>query len=261
MKYVFKDLSNIKNRLKKHNPVLLLDFDLTLSPLAKNPKHTFLPKTTKNNLKRIASLIPVVIITGRKLSDIKKRVNIKNILYVGNHGLEHNLNKKYEVVTLSIATKKALLKVKKGLIKICKIYPELVFEDKKYALALGYRLVEKNKIKSLESIFRKIMKDIKRDGFLEARLEKKTFELRPRIKVDKGTACLLTLKIIQNKLHKKLTSIYIGDGKTDEDAFLVLQKNGITICVGKNNKSLAKWYVHNPKEVNLFLEWLLSVLG
>jgi trehalose 6-phosphate phosphatase len=261
MKYVFKDISNIKNRLKKHNFVLLLDFDLTLSPLAKNPEHAFLPKTTKDNLKRITSLIPVVIITGRKLSDIKKRINVKNILYVGNHGLEHNLNKKYAVIALSIATKKALLKAKQKLFKICRTYPEIIFEDKKYAFALGYRLVRKDKIDSLESIFRKIQKDINQESLLETRLEKKTFELRPRIKVDKGTACLLALKITQTKLHKKLIPIYIGDSQTDEDAFVVLKKDGITIRVGKNNKSSAKWYLKNQKEVSLFLKRLLSFMN
>lgn len=255
MKYVFKNLSNIKNRLKKHNFVLLLDFDLTLSPLAKNPNNAFLPKDTKEKLKEIISQVPVIIITGRKLSDIKRKVNIKGMLYVGNHGLEHNLNKK-DKTSISIPIKKALLETKKSLIKKCKMYPSIVLEDKKYAFAIGYRLVEKNKVKFLESIFKKTIKDINHDGLLEARLDKRTFEIRPKVRVNKGTACLLALKTIENKLNRKVVPIYIGDGQTDEDAFKVL-KNGITIRVGKNKKSSAKWYLRNQKEVNYFLEELL----
>lgn len=260
MKYVFKDLINIEKKIKKSNLALLLDFDLTLSPLAQNPNHAFLPKSIKEKLRKIISRVPVVIITGRKLSDIKKKVKIKNVLYVGNHGLEHNLNKKYKTF-IPIQVKNALSEVKGELIKKCKAYSGVVFEDKKYAFALGYRLVEKNKIKPLESILRKKMKYIKHDGLLEARLEKKTFEIRPKTKVNKGTACLLALKIIQNKLGRKVVPIYIGDGQTDEDAFSVLQKSGITIRVGKNNKSLAKWYLRNQKEVSYLFEWLLSVLN
>mgnify|MGYP001616814615 CR=1 FL=1 len=94
MKYVFKDLVNIKKKIKKSGFTLLLDFDLTLSPLSKNPNNAFLPKDTKDILKKIISYVPVVVITGRKLSDIKRKVNIKNMLYVGNHGLENNLSKK-----------------------------------------------------------------------------------------------------------------------------------------------------------------------
>lgn len=259
MKYVFKDLEKIEQKIKKLNFNLLLDFDLTLSPLAKNPNHAFLPKSTKEKLKKIISYVPVVIITGRKLSDIKKKVNIKNMLYVGNHGLEHNLNKKYKTF-IPVRAKKALSEIKGELIKKCKAYPGVVFEDKKYAFALGYRLVEKNKIKSLKFIFKKTMEDIKQSGFLEARLDKKTFEVCPKVKVNKGTACLLVLKTIQNKLGKEVAPIYVGDGQTDEDAFSILRKSGITIRVGKNNKSSAKWYLRNQLEVNSFLEWLLSIV-
>lgn len=260
MKYVFKDLANIEKKIKRSNFALLLDFDLTLSPLAKNPNRAFLPKSTKEKLKKIVPRIPIVVITGRKLSDIKRKVNIKGMLFVGNHGLEHNLDKKHKTF-IPIPNQEALLKAGKELVKKCKTYSGIVFEDKKYAFALGYRLVEKDKIRSLESILRKTKRDINLEGILEARLEKKTFEIRPRIKVNKGTACVLALKIIQNKLYKKIVPIYIGDGQTDEDAFSVLRKSGITIRVGKNNKSSAKWYLRNQKEVNYFFEWLLSILN
>ena len=132
MKYIFKDLEKIKQKIKKLNFILLLDFDLTLSPLAKNPNHAFLPKSTKEKLKEIISRVPVVIITGRKLGDIKKKVNIKDMLYVGNHGLEHNLNKKNKIF-IPIPVKRALSEAKKELKQKCKVYPKIVFEDKKYA--------------------------------------------------------------------------------------------------------------------------------
>lgn len=164
MKYVFRDLNKIKQKIKKLNFILLLDFDLTLSPLAKNPNHVFLPKSTKEKLKKIISRVPVVIITGRKLSDIKKKVNIKGMLYAGNHGLEHNLGKKHKT-HISIPVKKALLKTRRELVKKCKTYSGAVFEDKKYAFALGYRLVEKNKIKSLKFIFKKQWKTSSRVDF------------------------------------------------------------------------------------------------
>jgi trehalose-phosphatase len=258
MKYVFENLSSIERKIGKKSLALFLDFDLTLSPLAKNPNNAFLPEPTKVNLKKIASLIPVVIITGRKLSDIKKRANIKNILYVGNHGLEHNLNKIKQSALIPTYMKNALLKAKGELMEIRRAYPEMIFEDKKYAVALGYRNVREKDIISLESILKKMERDINLEGTLEAHLEKKTFELRPKMEVSKGTSSLLALKIIQNRLRKEVVPIYIGDGETDENAFKVL-KNGITIHVGKNNDSSARWYVHNPREVNLFLKWLAGI--
>ncbi|MES3031698.1 MAG: trehalose-phosphatase [Patescibacteria group bacterium] len=257
MKYVFKNITEIENIIKKPNTALLLDFDLTLSPLAKNPNDAFLPKTTKHTLKKILAHIPVVIITGRKLSDIKKRIGIKNILYIGNHGLEHDFGHKYKTI-LSPTSKKVFLKTQKELVEKLKMYNGIIFEDKKYTFALGYRLIKKGKVKSLESILKKIKEEVEKGGLLEARLNKKTFEIRPAVNINKGTACRLALKILESKLSKKLVPIYIGDADTDEDAFRIFKRNGMAIRVGKNKKSLAKWYLRNQKEVSFFLKWLLS---
>src|SRR3989344_5392329 len=78
MKYVFKDLANIKKKLQESNFVLLLDFDLTLSPLAKNPAKAILPNDTRILLKKLSKYIHIAVITGRTIKDIKKKIlNIK----------------------------------------------------------------------------------------------------------------------------------------------------------------------------------------
>src|SRR3989344_405025 len=258
MKYVFEDISNIESIITKKSLVLLLDFDLTLSPLAKNPIEAFLPESTKNLLKQVLKNIPVIIVTGRKLDDIRKRVNIRGMSYVGNHGLEYFFNKKIEVLPVSTSAKKALRKLKNKLVEKCKGYDEIILEDKKYSLSLGYRLVKSHKSNSLERVFRNIQNEIKKDCLLETRLDKKTFEIRPKTNINKGTACSRMLKIIRDKLKKKITPLYIGDSETDEDAFKILKKTGITVRVGKNTKSQAEGYLQNQKEVNYFLEWVLS---
>ena len=257
MKYVFQDLENIKRKIKTQGFVVFLDFDLTLSPLAKDPTRAFLSKPTKKLLKGLRKHMPAIIITGRKLGDIKKRVGIRGMLYIGNHGLEHNLNGTNTAFKISPIVRKALSKIKRRLAGIRKSYPGIVFENKKFSIALGYRKIEPRHIRSLESLFRRMQNLVQTEDILETRLDKKTFEVRPKTGINKGTACTLALKAIQGKYHKKFTPIYIGDSKTDEDAFVALERNGITIRVGKSNKSKAKWYLRNQKEVNKFLGWLL----
>src|SRR3989338_2224169 len=73
MKYVFKDLANIKKKLQESNFVLLLDFDLTLSPLAKNPAKAILPNDTRILLKKLSKYIHIAVITGRTIKNIKKK--------------------------------------------------------------------------------------------------------------------------------------------------------------------------------------------
>ena len=59
--------------------------------------------------------------------------------------------------------------------------------------------------------------------------------------------------IIQRLKLKEFIPIYIGDDKTDEDAFKVLSKNGVTVKVGKGSKSLARHRLEDVKAVTRFL--------
>src|SRR3989344_3796996 len=214
MKYVFKDLANIKKKLQESNFVLLLDFDLTLSPLAKNPAKAILPNDTRILLKKLSKYIHTAVITGRTIKDIKKRIKLNSLTYVGNHGLEYEVGGVARSSQLLVESKKGLKDIKKKFLNI---------ERKNYGL--------------------------------RGILYKRTLEVRPETKEDKGTASLLILK----KFGNPKQVIYIGDGKTDEDAFRALPK-GITIRVGKSKHSVAEYYVNSTKEVKKFLVWLLYIV-
>src|SRR3989344_4860764 len=247
MKYVFKDLANIKKKLQESNFVLLLDFDLTLSPLAKNPAKAILPNDTRILLKKLSKYIHIAVITGRTIKDIKKRIKLNSLTYVGNHGLE------YEVGGVARSSQ-LLVESKKGLKDIKKKYSGVLIEDKKLGLALHYRLLLSQDKFAFMADIKKIQTEIKNYG-LRGILYKRTLEVRPETKEDKGTASLLILK----KFGNPKQVIYIGDGKTDEDAFRALPK-GITIRVGKSKHSVAEYYVNSTKEVKKFLVWLLYIV-
>jgi len=256
VEYVFKKLPTIKAQLQKSRFVLLLDFDLTLSPLVKNPAKAILPKDTKIILKGLLRHILIAVISGRKLEGIKRRVNIPGIIYAGNHGLEYEMNGVIKNTPISNTSHAGLKVVKGKFLKLKRKYNGIFIEDKKTILALHYRSVT-SKDKPL------LLKNLKEINVLLGKyrllgvLYKKTFEVRPTSKKDKGTISLFIIK----KMHDPKNLIYIGDGRTDEDAFVALERNGITIRVGKNNKSKAKWYLRNQKEVNKFLRWLLNLLN
>ena len=69
---------------------LLLDYDGTLAPHGSHPDLTVLPEDTRAVLQRLADMPEgfIAVITGRSIPDIKKKVNIKNITYAGNHGID-----------------------------------------------------------------------------------------------------------------------------------------------------------------------------
>ena len=69
---------------------LLLDYDGTLAPHGSHPDLTVLPEETRATLQRLADMpeVFIAVITGRCVPDIRRKVNIKNITYAGNHGID-----------------------------------------------------------------------------------------------------------------------------------------------------------------------------
>lgn len=253
MKYVFDDLVNIKRYLGNNDIVLLLDFDLTLSPLVMNPKNAVLPQSTRTILEKVSRVVPTVVITGRTIQDVKKRINIPGIMYLGNHGLEYEIKGVTKNINIPALPMGGLKKIKKELLKLKRKYSGVLVEDKNFTLALHYRLISSKNQPLLLLDIRTVENNLKKYN-LRGVLYKRTFEVRPDIKENKGTSSLFAIK----KLGNPRKVIYIGDGKTDEDAFRALP-NGITIKVGKANRSAAKYYLHNVSEVRKFLFWLLSL--
>ena len=48
-------------------------------------------------------------------------------------------------------------------------------------------------------------------------------------------------------------NVYIGDDKTDEDAFRALKGKGLTIFIGESGNSKADFYLKDTEEVTKFL--------
>lgn len=87
MKYFFDHLAEFENFLSQVN-IAFFDFDMTLAPVAKKSEDAYMPLPTRQALVSLSSLIPVGIVSGRALYDIRTRVNVDSIMYAGNHGAE-----------------------------------------------------------------------------------------------------------------------------------------------------------------------------
>ncbi|MEN6312414.1 MAG: HAD-IIB family hydrolase, partial [Acidobacteriota bacterium] len=67
---------------------LFLDYDGTLVPIRKTPELAVLKPSRRRLLERLSRNIFVCIVSGRSLDDIRKLVDLRDIAYIGNHGLE-----------------------------------------------------------------------------------------------------------------------------------------------------------------------------
>ena len=65
------------------------------------------------------------------------------------------------------------------------------------------------------------------------------------------------VKWIWKNVGKRKIPIYLGDDKTDEDAFKVIKGKGIGISIGRSSE--ADYYLENQEEVKKFLGWMRNL--
>lgn len=231
--------------------VLFLDYDGTLTPIVKKPSLAVLSKSRRASLKKISKRLLTAVISGRMLSDLKKRVGITGIYFAGNHGFEIQGPKISLTHPKALLAKPLIRRIKLKLQKNLKGVKGIIVEDKILTLSLHYRMAQAKDLKSIKKIFSETTKPFLKSKKIRITYGKKVFEVRPNIPWNKGHAVLWFLRKLGK--GKKLLPIYIGDDRTDEDAFLALKNRGITIRVGRSAKTHAEYYVKDVDAVYRFI--------
>ncbi|TAN60709.1 trehalose-phosphatase [bacterium] len=266
MKYFFEEWEKLREALSDKFIFLFLDYDGTLTPLVDNPQDADLSLESRELLRRLKdnSRCKIAITSGRKLEDLKKRVGLEGVLYVGNHGLEIEGTKINFKSPLSLHYLKTLQEIKKDLgTNIISAVRGAFIEDKGLALTLHYRLVDKKDIPRLKDLFRQAMIAYMAKDKICLKDAKMAFEIRPPVRWDKGKVAIWLLARQHFMLQEKINIIplYIGDDVTDEDAFKALKNKGITVRVDGGAGSSAKYFVKDTSEVFRLLEEIGKVLA
>ncbi len=252
MDYVFDRIRRILERLREAKHIFLfLDYDGTLTPIVSHPEEAHLSGEMRGlllNLKKNPR-VHLAIVSGRSIADIRKRVGLKGIYYVGNHGLEifepKHGTKRFVPKKVIQEMGRIRNRLNNQLRKVAGVH----IEDKGCILAVHYRNADLKWVPSMSMTIKQEMKD-SIDSFCIGQ-GKFVFEVRPKSAGDKGVAvCELLNRVDQDGV----LPLYIGDDQTDEDAFKVLRRQGITIMVGSPPLSSARYYVKDPAEVFQFFD-------
>jgi alpha,alpha-trehalase len=130
-------------------------------------------------------------------------------------------------------------------------------ERKHFSVAAHYRNVNENDafrvVLAVDAVASRQRELRRMDG-------KKVYELLPDIDWNKGKAVVWLLETLGLE-PGNIRPIYIGDDRTDEDAFRVLKQRGIGILVSEQSQSTAARYsLRDPAEVERFLRALTATL-
>jgi len=232
---------------------VFLDYDGTLTPIVSDPKKALLSVSMQQTLQALTGQASVAILSGRDLDDVRQRVKIAAITYAGSHGFEISgpggLRK--EVATEFLPK---LDTVENELGKQLAGIPGARLERKRFSIAAHYRQVSENDLPKLE---RAVTEVAARHRELRRMEGKKVYELLPNIDWDKGKAVLWLLETLDLK-RAKVRPLYVGDDRTDEDAFRALGPSGVGILVSEQPRSTAASYsLRDPTQVERFLRELV----
>ncbi len=262
MEYLLFAWPEVVRRVRNAEDILLLcDYDGTLTPIVERPELAVLPDSARILLQKLAhhQKFRVGIISGRAISDLKELVGMNGMIYAGNHGLEIE-GPGFKFINPVAEDIKPLLRLlHRVLVQSLTFIKGAFVEDKGLTLSVHYRQVDENRLSEVANAVESIVSTSRAVGKVITTTGKKVYEVRPAVDWDKGKAIQLLLDKYSRKKRRQLV-IFLGDDRTDEDGFKVVNRyGGASIFIGEENTdSSANYFLRSPTEVERFLELLLD---
>jgi len=246
-------LGEIEARLAAADGLLLCtDFDGTLAPITDDPDGPEITPANDDALRALTDCegIEVAVVSGRQVDDVASRVGLDDVTYAGNHGLE--LLREGSTTTHPIAAERvseldALLAALDDRLAGVEGY---LLEDKGVSATIHYRQVAPDDRSRVERAVEAAL-DGHGEG-LHCSGGKEIFEVGPAIPWDKGRV----ISLLAEDVPRAWIAAYLGDDTTDETAFRALGDDGISVFVGSEADTAARYRVPDPEGVATFFEWL-----
>ncbi|CAL5081165.1 unnamed protein product [Urochloa decumbens] len=227
--------------------VMFLDYDGTLSPIVDDPDAAFMSETM--------------------------RMALAELYYAGSHGMDikgpakkaSSRHAKAKAKGSGVLFQPAseflpmIEEVHERLAEATRCIPGAKVENNKFCVSVHFRRVDEKMWGELSEAVKGVLREYPKLRLTQGRM---VFEVRPTIKWDKGKALEFLLESLGFADCSNVLPVYIGDDRTDEDAFKVLRRRGqgVGILVSKHPKETSASYsLQEPAEVMEFLlrlvEW------
>jgi trehalose 6-phosphate phosphatase len=229
--------------------VVMSDFDGTLAAIRSQPEQVRLGARARAALAQlVAKDVLVGIVSGRSLPDVRKRVGLDGICYVGCHGYSFQTTSGKPVTLMNRAEEALLPAIGRALRLRLKELHGIRVESKEAGIAIHYRNATRRDAKRARAA---IQETVKKNRRLHLITGKKVWEILPGPGVDKWTA-IRALLALEDRTKSLL--VYVGDDAPDE--FVFARMRGISVAVGKRRRTAARFYVETTSDVRRFLEEL-----
>lgn len=226
--------------------LVAFDYDGTLAPIVSVPNLAKMKSTTEDLFRELCSVRPIAIISGRSLKDMGQLLTVKPKYLIGNHGAE------WESSNLGSSNLEDLWSRTKAHIQdILDHHPDLgiSIEDKGFSLSLHYRN-SPDHFKA-ETLLLDLTSNL--SGHIRIIPGKFVFNLVAEHSANKYSALIEILELEECEF-----GLYFGDDDTDEDVFKNINSNILTVRIGRNEHSKAKFYLKDQEEIEDVLRLLIK---
>lgn len=245
---------------RRGRAAIFSDFDGTLALIVRHPKQARLPASTRRALRQLSSRPGVMlgVVSGRALADLRRRVRLQGLWYIGSHGEE------WKGPTGRVHHR-ASAGLRQRIQKLCRVVrermarcPGVYVECKPASVAVHYRNVRAAVAARARRAVKRILRELP-SGFrlLEG---KKVREILPPGNTSKGQAVRHVLAQLTAKAGRRPRLLYLGDDRTDETVFARLRRGDIGIHVGRSRRTRAGYRLDSPAEAGRFLQRLAEEL-
>lgn len=227
-------------------PLLVFDFDGTLAPIVADPQTARLLLPVARALKTLSQRRPVAIVTGRAVSDVRDRLGFEPWALVGSHGAEDPDNPR-AVDPSQLDVVRAALQGPGG--QDLRQAGVLV-EDKGHSMALHYRLARD--------------RELAREAAIRF-----TRELWPAVDAFEGKMVINLVvpgaphkgNAVQGLLARSHAQglLFVGDDVNDEPVFQCAAPDWVTIKVGRDAHSAARYFLDSTAEMGILLDLCLKL--
>jgi trehalose 6-phosphate phosphatase len=256
-------LDDVGTLLKGRRFGLMADLDGTLAEMVMRPDECRMSPRIQQALKRLSQVLPVVaVVTGRSARDALLMAGVREITYIGNHGMER-IEKGERHIAEAFSIYAPELREATGILRHLLKAPGIWLEDKDISISLHYRLSE-DKERAHQEILKSIAALPNRDKFrvIEGKM---VVNLVPLVGSSKGSA-------IKNlvKRYDLTGAMFLGDDFTDLDGFNAIRElsrdecvNGVNVAVlgvdpNPHVQDEADYVADSVDDVEQFLVWLTS---
>jgi trehalose 6-phosphate phosphatase len=222
-------------------PLLAFDFDGTLAPIVARPDDARVPAEVSQHLTALATSLPLAVITGRSVADVRSRLGFEPRYIVGNHGAEDEDRGPPPDAAHALDTLRRRIEGQSDTLRAHGVD----VEDKRYSLALHYRLAPDAgaALVCIEDLLQGMEPGLRRFG------GKCVVNVVSAGLPDKGDA----LAALVDRAGAS-AAVFVGDDVNDEAVFVRAEPDWLTIKIGREDPlSKAMFFLDSDRELGELL--------